>query len=111
VDIRANGGYVVAPCSLHGSGERHEVVDNALVPAPAWLLELITIKTSMSIVTQSGTGQPITLLEGQRKFTLTSLAGSMQRRGMAEQAIVAPLKTENQFCCSPPPWQTKRLNE
>lgn len=103
VDIRANGGYIVAPCSLHASGERYEVIDNtSIAPAPAWLLELIPIKTSISITTQSGTGHPITMPEGQRNVTLTSLAGSMQRRGMAEQAIVAALKSENQFCCSPP---------
>jgi len=103
VDIRANGGYIVAPCSLHASGERYEVIDNAsIAPAPAWILELITIKTSISITTQSGTGHPITIPEGQRNDTLTSLAGSMQRRGMAKEAIVAALKSENQLCCSPP---------
>lgn len=39
VDLRANGGYVVAPPSLHSSGKRYTWLDASRVatPAPAWL--------------------------------------------------------------------------
>jgi len=40
--------------------------------------------------------------EGQRNTTLTSLAGSMHRRGMPEEAILAALYATNTAKCSPP---------
>jgi Primase C terminal 1 (PriCT-1) len=39
---------------------------------------------------------------GQRNCTLASLAGSMRRRGMSQQAIVAALAAENEKRCDPP---------
>lgn len=39
---------------------------------------------------------------GQRNATLTSLAGTMRRRGMGESAIVAALRAENATRCQPP---------
>lgn len=40
--------------------------------------------------------------EGQRDATLTSLAGSMQRRGMSSEGIRAALMQENEARCQPP---------
>lgn len=40
--------------------------------------------------------------EGQRNAALTSLAGTMRRRGMAEASIVAALLAENRARCEPP---------
>ncbi len=39
VDLRANGGYIVAPPSLHSSGQRYAWLDPSrpIAPAPAWL--------------------------------------------------------------------------
>jgi putative DNA primase/helicase len=39
VDLRANGGYIVAPPSLHRTGNRYEWLDEGLEPAPIplWL--------------------------------------------------------------------------
>ncbi|OGG46693.1 MAG: hypothetical protein A3F84_25160 [Candidatus Handelsmanbacteria bacterium RIFCSPLOWO2_12_FULL_64_10] len=43
-----------------------------------------------------------TIPDGQRSVTLTSLGGTMRRRGMDEQAIFAALSVENQAKCNPP---------
>jgi hypothetical protein len=45
---------------------------------------------------------PERIHEGQRNSILTSLAGSMQRRGMTPAAIEAALLAENQAKCDPP---------
>ncbi len=45
IDVRATGGYVVAPPSPHASGFEYEVLDESpLAPAPAWLLEMVLPK-------------------------------------------------------------------
>jgi len=100
VDLRANGGYIVAPPSQHESGRRYEVLDDSeIAPAPIWLLDLVTKKRTRSL--QAATdSQPI--VEGQRNSGLTSIAGSMRRNGMAREAIEAALLEVNQRQCSPP---------
>jgi hypothetical protein len=45
---------------------------------------------------------PDTISEGERNSTLTSLAGSMRRRGATEESIAAALLVENQARCQPP---------
>ena len=95
VDLRANGGYIVAPPSPHESGARYEVIDDSeIAPAPVWLMGLTTKKQ----MTQTGAIQ-----EGQRNATLASLAGTMRRRGMSQEAIEAALLTENNRCQPPLP--------
>lgn len=99
VDLRANGGYIVVPPSLHPSGHRYEVTDDSpLAPAPEWLVELSTKRTQgTAAVTED---QPIP--EGQRNNTLASLAGTMRRRGMPLEAIEAALIQVNLKQCNPP---------
>lgn len=100
VDLRANGGYIVAPPSLHQSGRRYEVLDDSeIAPAPIWLLDLVTKKRTRSQQTATDS-QPI--VEGQRNSALTSLAGTMRRRGMAQESIETALQDVNKRQCSPP---------
>jgi hypothetical protein len=45
IDIRGDGGYVVAAPSLHASGQRYcwiNPMDTPVAPAPKWLLDLLT---------------------------------------------------------------------
>lgn len=105
VDVRGNGGYVVMPPSPHPSGAAYAWVkgrspdDVALAPAPAWLLAL-AMDSPKRAATPAGAVEAIP--EGGRNHTLTSLSGSMRRRGMGRDAILAALRVENQAKCVPP---------
>jgi hypothetical protein len=100
IDIRGEGGYVVAPPSLHRSGKRYEVAEErAIVEAPESLVELCNLK-QFSKASNLSASDPIP--EGQRNQTLASLAGSMRRRGMSQSSIEAALQIENHQRCQPP---------
>ncbi len=102
VDSRGDGGYVVAPPSLHYSGVRYTVdpsTPSELADLPKWLSELINAKPSerhLSIVANDG------IPDGSRNCTLASVAGSMRARGMTLEAIEAALLTTNEQQCNPP---------
>jgi hypothetical protein len=100
VDLRANGGYIVLPPSLHESGNRYEVVDDSeIAMAPDWLLK-IALSRKLSPTIGIKTGQPIP--HGQRNASLASLAGTMRRREMSQIAIEAALLEVNRTQCQPP---------
>jgi hypothetical protein len=45
VDLRANGGYIVAPPSPHLSGRKYEVLDPSPInPCPEWIMEIVKTK-------------------------------------------------------------------
>jgi hypothetical protein len=106
IDVKADGGYIVAPPSSHASGRRYEWEasshpdDIALAPPPGWLLDMMRSRASGSRPAPSGEAPEIR--DGKRNTTLISLAGTMRRRGMGESAIVAALREENRQRCKPP---------
>jgi putative DNA primase/helicase len=105
VDLRANGGYIVVPPSLHKSGRRYEVIDDSdIVTAPVWLIELAAKRTTKPRQ-PSLESRPIP--EGQRNSALTSLAGTIRRRGMTQEAIEAALLEVNRRQCMPPLSETE----
>lgn len=101
IDVRGDGGYVVAPPSVHESGREYvwdlgADLDLPLAPAPAWLPTRTPERRSAS--------QPVAdaVIEGGRNSYLTSRAGVMLRAGMSEAAIVAGILEENAARCRPP---------
>jgi len=102
LDIRANGGFVVAPPSEHPSGNRYLWImngQNEPATLPDWLLRAIRDQQGPKYIPSGGAAR---IHEGERNTTLTSLAGSMRRRGMAPEAIEAGLLAENKTRCDPP---------
>ncbi|MBM3500891.1 MAG: hypothetical protein FJX74_19705, partial [Armatimonadetes bacterium] len=101
VDVRAAGGYVVAPGSTHATGHSYEWAvspdDAPFAECPQWLVQLLRSSEHRQ---QDVPGDRVP--EGQRNDTLTSLAGTMRRRGMGEAAIRAALLAENAERCDPP---------
>jgi hypothetical protein len=101
IDVRGNGGYIVAPPSRHKTGNRYEWLGaerpdlSSLPEIPRWLIQLLTAETIKKTIEAS-------ILERERNSTLTSIAGAMRRRGASEKAIVAALRKENRNRCKPP---------
>ena len=77
LDLRADGGLVVAPPSRHISGENYQWIktpDKPFNEPPAWLIELVEKQEKTLGMIQNQ------ILEGERNETLTSLAGTMRAR-------------------------------
>jgi putative DNA primase/helicase len=102
LDVKAAGGYVVAPPSVGENGQRYAWLiapeESGLADPPDWLMDLLEQPR------RNGSAPPIgeRIPEGKRNSTLASIAGSMRRRGLDEAAIYAALEVTNQQRCSPP---------
>jgi putative DNA primase/helicase len=104
IDVRANGGYVVAPPSLHKSGYRYKWTEswhpdlNPIADVPDWLLK----KMAPAQMLRSSNPLPKIITEGMRNTWMASAAGAMRRKGFGESAIAAALRAENRERCKPP---------
>jgi bifunctional DNA primase/polymerase-like protein/primase-like protein len=108
IDTRGDGGYVLAPPSLHPSGRRYAwSVDSgsAFAAAPAWLLAKITRPTSSGIG-----GTPPSewrelikgVTEGARDCTIAKLTGYLLRRRVDPFVALELVRNWNAMCCTPP---------
>ena len=99
VDVRGEGGFVVAPGSAHVSGRRY-VLDvestSAPVDAPPALIELVTTTRSEAVKASE------TIEHGSRNDRLMRLAASMRAKGFSVEGIEAALQAENEAHCVPP---------
>ena len=95
---------MVAPGSRHASGGEYMFLagcgpdDIELTDPPPWLLDLVIAKKSAARTAEKVADE---ISDGARNNTLTSLAGTMQRRGMSKAAILAALRAENAVRCKP----------
>ena len=100
--MRGVGGYVVLPPSRLTNGtytwqDDQGPGDAPILPIPDAIAALLTRQA-----TQRSRVIGPEIPEGERNETLTSLAGTMRRRGMTPGAIFAALRHENRARCNPP---------
>lgn len=102
LDVRGDGGYVVAPPSLHASGRRYEWLtppDRAsLAPLPDHLLRLLTAPAPPPPAATGAESIP----EGQRNDALYRMTRSLIRRGLSPGAVHVAVAEESRAKCRPP---------
>ncbi|MDP2857521.1 MAG: bifunctional DNA primase/polymerase, partial [Bacillota bacterium] len=109
-DLRGDGGYIVAPPSVHPSGrpyawlDGHAHDDLPLADPPGWLLELIREESATTAkppehwreVIRDGAPQ------GQRNDRLASLCGHLLAKGVDPVVALELLLAWNRTSCRPP---------
>jgi len=112
IDVRGDGGYVVAPPSLHASGRCYTLPDDTRpVRLPeAFLHRLLALKGKQEKATPpvkqpSTAAQPaqdLVISEGQRNDRLFSLACKLRNWGASDQVVEIALNAANNMHCQPP---------
>lgn len=106
IDIRGDGGQVVAPPSIHPvTGAAYEwdgldeIEQTHIAEAPHWLLDLLQSKS-----TSHSQHLPVAekINKGVQHYTLLALAGMMRRLGLNENEILPTVLEVNRNRCEQP---------
>lgn len=103
IDVRADGGYVVAPPSRIGEDGYefvHAFKDTALANLPGWFWDMVPQEPSVS--SNGEVADAGSFIEGMRNDRLASEAGSLRRRGWSVEDIADSLLGFNERHCVPP---------
>lgn len=116
IDIRGEGGQVLAPPSRRQQGEYlvYDSEDDFIMAdkiclAPLWLMELMTRadkrNSNIGIVGApigDGKNTPRLVMQGSRHQAMVKLVGSLRSRGLADDSIYAACTEENKLRFVPP---------
>jgi hypothetical protein len=101
LDIRASGGYVVVPPSIHPNGNEYvwsiSPSEIELADMPEWMIDLL----KENEIKKESVKESV-IVEGGRNDYLTKMAGAMRRKDFSEDAIFAAIQIDNREKCSPP---------
>jgi hypothetical protein len=102
LDIRSDGGYVVAPPSVHASGRKYywkngcSLDEIELADMPEWLIDLLTTDKAAHKGQVAGK-----ISEGRRNTTLHKYASGLRGKGLYEDDIRLLVHAKNERDCSP----------
>ena len=108
LDVRADGGYIVIPPSIHANGNQYQWVDPKaeMADLPEWLENMIrdTNKKSKKTKTDatSPTGNNTVIGEGTRHIRLLSETGRLRRLGYTPEQILPRIQELNGRACYEP---------
>lgn len=107
IDVKSEGGFVVAPGSLHKSGGQytfdlcfHPDEGTRFLPPPLWLLALLRDQSQRRPVTPHEWIVPIS--EGSRNEKITRLAGHLISRELNPRIVQSLMLGWNLRFCLPP---------
>ena len=104
IDIRAEGGYVLAPPSIHENGNAYKWVTDKNHIAEVD----VNVNSFLRYVQQGNKKQeetknaPGMIMEGSRVNALVAMIGSLKAKGLSNDAIRAAVYAENNTRCFPP---------
>lgn len=89
LDVRGDGGFIIAPPSLHATGKRYQWLDETVpvADAPHWLLSLVT-EAKIPV--------------GARNDFLFARACALQSSGMRPNDVSTAIHLLNSMQCNPP---------
>ena len=116
IDVRGEGGYVVAPPSIHHTGKQYSfITDDQIAEFPPNLIASLTqpdpkpdpVPTpdepeNLILSYSPGLSETDTATEGNRHAFLVSMGGRLRREGFSPEEIEAALLAANLKRCSPP---------
>jgi putative DNA primase/helicase len=117
LDSRGDGGYVIAPPSVHFTGREYtydETAPSAIAEAPEWLVQFVNTKSrSNGAHRHRSAANDDGVREGGRNTWLTSEAGRLRRAGKSVDEIDEVLQPLNEKYCEPPldPDEVRRIAE
>jgi hypothetical protein len=114
--FQAKGAQTAMPPSRHPKGmiyawePGHSPEDRPLALMPDWLIEIMSVhasperngQPSKNGFHEKAAEAPDVIEDGKRHTILLSLAGTMRRRGMNGEEILAALRVVNERRCRPP---------
>ena len=110
IDVKADGGYIVGPGSVHISGGRYEISadhhpdDVPLAALPDWLL-MVVRRDHRKRATPPDEWRRLVAdgaTEGQRNDSIASLAGHLLRKCVDPHVALELLRAWNDARCRPP---------
>jgi hypothetical protein len=111
IDLRGDGGFVVAPPLVHASGRRYmwelgaSPDDVALALAPEWLLQRMRSDRPTGAARAPDEWAALVrgpIAKGARNDSLARLAGYLLRRRPAPHVVLELVRAVNQARCTPP---------
>jgi hypothetical protein len=118
IDVRARGGYIVAPSSRHINGQHyewsvdHHPKDVPLALPPAWVLERLTASKAPSSAPDAGATEPLPSdvwakptwqpVGEYRDSAATQIAGHLFCHGCDYQLVLGLVHAWNSAWCKPP---------